>query len=41
MAKFDAKAISKPDWRIIGGRFEQLLELHDTSLAECARSTHV
>jgi hypothetical protein len=41
MAKFDAKAILKPDWGIIDGRFEQKLELHGTSLAECARSTHV
>jgi hypothetical protein len=37
MAKFDANAISKPDWGIIGGR----LELHDTSLAERVRTTHV
>jgi hypothetical protein len=41
MAKFDANVISKPDWGIIGGRFEQRLDPHDTSLAEPARSTNV
>jgi hypothetical protein len=41
MAKFDAKTISKPDWGIIGGRFEQQLESYKSGLAECARSSHV
>jgi hypothetical protein len=41
MAKFDANVISKPDRGIIGGGFGQQLELHDASLAEHSRSSHV
>jgi hypothetical protein len=41
MARFDANAISKLDWTIAGGRFEQLLEPDDAGLTERVRSTHV